>query len=83
MKRQREEIRIFRRDEVMKLDPDIDYWTLPVPLSTEVKELLARARPSSLGAARRAGVSPSSLISLMQFAKNARRAPQREEELPY
>ncbi len=67
--RQEEEIRAFRREESLRLPPDLDYGRLP-GLSAEVRAALARARPRPLGAAARIpGVTPAALLLLYRHAR--------------
>lgn len=67
--RQARDIDRFREHESAELPPDLDYSKIAL-LSTEEKEKLARVRPATLGAASRiSGLTASSLISLLKFAK--------------
>lgn len=45
---QRKEIERIQREENMSLPQDIDYLSLPVSLSQEVREILDRVRPSTV-----------------------------------
>ncbi|XP_072523422.1 protein MTO1 homolog, mitochondrial [Salminus brasiliensis] len=66
-KQQREMDRI-REEESLFLPPDIDYFSLPVSLSNEVREILDRVRPSTLGAAMRLqGVTPAAAVHLLYY----------------
>jgi tRNA uridine 5-carboxymethylaminomethyl modification enzyme len=75
--RQDADIRALRRDDGLKLPGDLDYGTIG-GLSTEVRQALTLARPSSLGAASRLpGMTPAALASLLRFVRRdteARRA---------
>lgn len=69
LRRQEADLRYFHEDESLALDPHIDYHSVE-GLSLEVKERLARVRPTSIGAARRMeGMTPTSMISLLKYAK--------------
>ncbi|EKM51046.1 uncharacterized protein PHACADRAFT_177738 [Phanerochaete carnosa HHB-10118-sp] len=69
--RQEADVRAFLRDEHLLLDPAIDYWAVD-GLSNEVKERLSRVRPSSIGAAKRMeGMTPTSVLYLLKYAKRA------------
>ena len=74
LKRQEADIRAFRRDEDLRLPPDLDYAAIP-SLSAEVRQKLAQARPATLGAAGRiSGVTPAALTILLKYV---RRRPER------
>lgn len=45
---QKKEIENIQKEENMSLPQDIDYFSLPVSLSQEVREILDRVRPSSV-----------------------------------
>jgi tRNA uridine 5-carboxymethylaminomethyl modification enzyme len=67
--RQESDIRAFRRDEALGLPDSLDYDAV-AGLSHEVREVLRRARPESLGAAARlSGVTPAALIILLAHVK--------------
>jgi len=69
LERQERDIASFRRDEVLLLPPDLDYAAVG-SLSREIRDKLARARPSTLGAAARiSGVTPAALVALLQHVK--------------
>lgn len=71
--RQEADIRAFRRDESLDIPADLDFGEIG-SLSTEVRQVLARARPATLGAASRIpGVTPAALAALLRHVK--RRAP--------
>uniref|UniRef100_A0A4W4HGK4 tRNA uridine 5-carboxymethylaminomethyl modification enzyme C-terminal subdomain domain-containing protein n=2 Tax=Electrophorus electricus TaxID=8005 RepID=A0A4W4HGK4_ELEEL len=66
--KQRQEMERMRKEESLALPQDIDYFSLPVSLSDEVREILDRARPSTLGAATRLpGITPAAIIHLLRF----------------
>ncbi|KAL8292984.1 hypothetical protein RQP46_000678 [Phenoliferia psychrophenolica] len=50
--RQTHEVALFLRDENLLIDPDLDYALLP-GMSSEVRQTLTRARPTTLGHAKR------------------------------
>ena len=71
LERQEADIAAFRRDEGLRISPDLDYGKVG-GLSTEVRQRLAAARPASLGqAARLEGVTPAALVALLAHVKNA------------
>ncbi|KAI0755509.1 glucose-inhibited division protein A subfamily [Fomes fomentarius] len=76
LRRQEADLRMFMEDESLALDPHLDYATVQ-GLSSEVRERLARARPTSIGAAKRMeGMTASSMVYLLKHARrtNALRA---------
>ena len=69
LERQERDIFSFRRDEALLLPPDLDYGAVG-SLSREIRDKLALARPSTLGAAARiSGVTPSALVALLKHVK--------------
>jgi tRNA uridine 5-carboxymethylaminomethyl modification enzyme len=71
--RQEADIRAFRKDESLGLDPALDYDSVP-GLSVEVRQRLSRARPATLGqAARIEGVTPAALTALLLALRGPRR----------
>uniref|UniRef100_A0A3Q3VSX8 tRNA uridine 5-carboxymethylaminomethyl modification enzyme C-terminal subdomain domain-containing protein n=1 Tax=Mola mola TaxID=94237 RepID=A0A3Q3VSX8_MOLML len=65
---QKKEIERIQKEENMSLPQDIDYFSLPVSLSQEVREILDRVRPSTLGAATRLqGITPAAIIHLLNY----------------
>jgi glucose-inhibited division protein A len=77
--RQEADIRAYRRDCAMELDPELDYGRI-AGLSTEVRSKLSRARPATLAAAGRiAGITPAALTALLAHVR--RRGSAKEEEL--
>jgi tRNA uridine 5-carboxymethylaminomethyl modification enzyme len=73
MDRQEADIIAFRKDEALELPMDMDYSDIG-SLSTEIRQKLEQARPSTLGAASRIpGVTPASLIALLRHVKRQRR----------
>jgi tRNA uridine 5-carboxymethylaminomethyl modification enzyme len=73
LERQEADIRAFRRDESLALDPTLDYDAVS-GLSVEVRQRLARVRPTTLGqAARIEGVTPAALTALLLSLRGPRR----------
>jgi tRNA uridine 5-carboxymethylaminomethyl modification enzyme len=69
MARQEADIRAFRKDEALALPADLDFAAVG-GLSTEVRQILAAARPATLGAAARIpGVTPAAVMALLRFVK--------------
>ncbi len=69
LERQEADVRAFRRDEALSLPPDLDYMDIP-SLSNEVRQVLAMARPTTLGAAGRLpGITPAALVALLRYVK--------------
>ncbi|KAG8684386.1 Mitochondrial Translation Optimization [Ceratobasidium sp. 423] len=69
LKRQEADIRAFASDEMLILDPSLDYDSV-VGLSTEVRERLKRTRPVNIGAAKRMeGMTASSAVLLLRHAR--------------
>ncbi|CAL9699090.1 unnamed protein product [Knipowitschia caucasica] len=67
---QRKEIERIKKEENMALSPDMDYLSLPVSLSQEVREILDRIRPATLGAASRLqGVTPAAIVHLLNYVQ--------------
>ncbi|KAM9336511.1 5-taurinomethyluridine-[tRNA] synthase subunit MTO1, mitochondrial [Symphorus nematophorus] len=68
---QKKEIERIQREENMSLPQDIDYFSLPVSLSQEVREILDRVRPSTLGAATRLqGITPAAIVHLLNYVRH-------------
>ncbi|PWA16701.1 hypothetical protein CCH79_00017495 [Gambusia affinis] len=68
------EIKRIQREENMSLPQDVDYFTLPVSLSQEVREILDRFRPTTLGAATRLeGMTPAAIANLFKYVNLIRR----------
>jgi tRNA uridine 5-carboxymethylaminomethyl modification enzyme len=69
LERQALDVEAFKRDEDLRLDPNLDYATVG-GLSTEVRTKLAAARPVTLGQASRIeGVTAGALTALLAHAK--------------
>jgi len=72
--RQDADIRAYRRDEELTLPPDLDFTAIG-GLSNEMRQRLAAARPTTLGAAGRLqGVTPAALVALLRYVKRAHQA---------
>lgn len=70
IKRQAEDLVIFKRDEAMKIPLEIDYYQIQ-SLSNEVREKLTKSRPHTIGSAlRMEGVTPASMMAVMVYIKN-------------
>eukprot|EP00936_MAST-01D_sp_MAST-1D-sp1_P002468 g2468.t1 len=73
LKRQAEEVERLKRVEMLVLPTDLDYALLPM-LSSEVVEKLQNAKPETIAAASRiSGVTPSSLLTLVQYVQGSGR----------
>ncbi len=73
LERQALDVAAFKRDEDLRLSPDLDYGAVG-GLSNEVREKLARAKPVTLGQASRIeGVTPGALTALLAHVKRAQR----------
>ncbi|CAJ1080406.1 protein MTO1 homolog%2C mitochondrial [Xyrichtys novacula] len=71
---QKTEIERIQREENMALPQDLDYFSLPVSLSKEVREILDRVRPSTLGAATRLqGITPAAIVHLLNYVGPGKR----------
>lgn len=71
VERQDDDVDAFRRDESLRLPPDLDFARVG-GLSNEMVERLTRAQPATLGqAARVAGVTPSALTALLSHVRRA------------
>ncbi|MEQ8814975.1 MAG: tRNA uridine-5-carboxymethylaminomethyl(34) synthesis enzyme MnmG [Thalassobaculum sp.] len=67
--RQEADIRAFRRDEALVLPEDLDPDEIG-SLSTEIRLILRRAQPRTLGqAARLPGVTPAATLALLRYLK--------------
>jgi tRNA uridine 5-carboxymethylaminomethyl modification enzyme len=73
LERQALDVEAFKRDEDLRLSPDLDY-TAVGGLSNEVREKLSNARPVTLGQASRIeGVTPGALTALLAHVKREQR----------
>ncbi len=69
LQRQEADIEAFRRDENLVLPDDLDVNAIG-GLSTEVRTILSRARPATIGAAARlSGVTPAAVVALLRHAR--------------
>ncbi|KAM8837897.1 5-taurinomethyluridine-[tRNA] synthase subunit MTO1, mitochondrial [Spinachia spinachia] len=68
---QKKEIERIQKEENMSLPQDIDYFSLPVCLSREVREILDKVRPTTLGAAARLqGITPAAVVHLLNYVRH-------------
>lgn len=73
IKRQDADVEALRRDEKVKIPPDLDYDNIQ-SLSLEVREKLIQARPDNIGAALRIqGVTPAAVMAVMVRLKKLNR----------
>jgi tRNA uridine 5-carboxymethylaminomethyl modification enzyme len=64
------EIKVFEKDEGLKLSPDLDYDQI-YGLSMHEKSILRVIRPESLGQARRIeGMTPAGCLRLLAYVQN-------------
>lgn len=71
LKRQNEDIKLFREYENLVIPNNINYYSVP-SLSNEVKEKLSSSSPVSIGAASRIpGVTPAAIIALIVYIRNS------------
>ena len=67
--RQDADIEAYRRDEALEIPGDLDYAEVG-SLSTEVRQKLESAQPTTLGAAARlSGVTPAAIIALLRYVR--------------
>lgn len=77
IEQQKAAIRVFERDEQLKLPADLDYSSIH-GLSTEEKRVLEVIRPESIGMARRCeGVTPAGALRLLAYVRGAREQERR------
>ena len=70
IKRQLNDIEIFKKDENLKLREDIDYNKIG-GLSREMVAKLSKVKPSTIGEASRiSGVTPAAITALLGYLKN-------------
>lgn len=78
VEQQKAAMRVFLKDENLKLPADLDYESIH-GLSFEEKQMLKQARPESVGQARRIeGMTPNGALRLLAFVKGEARARVRE-----
>ena len=71
LKREYEDIEVFKRDENLKIRDDIDYNKIG-GLSTEMVQRFTRVKPKTIGEASRiTGVTPAAVTALLGYIKNA------------
>ena len=71
LERQEADIRAFRRDEALALPELLDYDRVG-GLSKEAQQVLAEARPATLGAAARLpGITPAAVVALLRHVKKS------------
>ena len=69
LKKQEQDIAIFKKDENMKIPKNIDYAQIK-SLSKEVKEKLEKMQPATIGSASRIpGITPASMMALIIHIK--------------
>lgn len=70
LKRQQQDLEIFRQDENMKIPLDLDYNSIQ-SLSLETREKFNRFRPATIAAAFKIqGITPASVMAVMIYIKN-------------
>ena len=70
LKRQEQDLEIFRKDENMKIPLDLEYNKVQ-SLSLEVREKLNKFRPATISAAFKIqGITPASVMAVMVYIKN-------------
>ncbi|MBQ8671322.1 MAG: tRNA uridine-5-carboxymethylaminomethyl(34) synthesis enzyme MnmG [Alphaproteobacteria bacterium] len=71
LKRECEDIAIFKRDENLKIREDVDYSKIG-GLSTEMVQRFTAVRPKTIGEASRiTGVTPAAITAILGYIKNA------------
>ena len=71
LKREYEDIAVFKRDENLKIRDDIDYTKIG-GLSTEMVQRFSTVRPKTIGEASRiTGVTPAAVTAILGYIKNA------------
>jgi tRNA uridine 5-carboxymethylaminomethyl modification enzyme len=69
LNRQKEDVKMFMENELIKIPSDIDYKKIG-SLSSEVIDILSKARPENLGQCGRIqGVTPASIIAISIYLK--------------
>lgn len=70
MKRQQSDIELFKKDEMIKIPEEIDYFKIG-GLSREMVSKLDKIRPQTIGEASRiSGVTPAAIIAILSYMKN-------------
>ncbi|MBR7158203.1 MAG: tRNA uridine-5-carboxymethylaminomethyl(34) synthesis enzyme MnmG [Alphaproteobacteria bacterium] len=76
LERQESDIKVFKRDEALKIPADIDYRKIG-GLSTEVQIRLERAAPDNIGVASRlVGITPAAITALLGYIKKHHQSKQ-------
>ncbi len=71
LKREYEDIAVFKKDENLKIREDLDYSKIG-GLSTEMVQRFSTVRPKTIGEASRiTGVTPAAVTALLGYIKNA------------
>ncbi|XP_043925316.1 protein MTO1 homolog, mitochondrial isoform X2 [Protopterus annectens] len=71
VEQQQQEIEEVQKDEALRLPDNLDYMSLNISLSKEVREKLAFGRPQTIGAASRIpGITPAAVVNLLRFVKH-------------
>ena len=71
LKREYEDIAVFKRDENLHIRDDIDYSQIG-GLSTEMVQRFTQVRPKTIGEAMRiTGVTPAAVTAILGYLKNA------------
>ena len=71
MKREYEDIKVFKRDENLHIRDDIVYSKIG-GLSTEMVQRFEAVRPKTIGEASRiTGVTPAAITAILGYIKNA------------
>ncbi|XP_077130254.1 5-taurinomethyluridine-[tRNA] synthase subunit MTO1, mitochondrial [Ranitomeya variabilis] len=69
---QHKEIAEVQRDESLILPENLDYMSLDIALSNEVREKLSVSRPETIGAAFRVpGVTPAAILNLLRYVRSS------------
>ncbi len=72
LKREYEDIAVFKRDENLKIREDIDYAKIG-GLSTEMVQRLSMIKPKTIGEASRiTGVTPAAVTAILGYIKHAK-----------
>lgn len=72
LKRQLSDIKLFMEDESLELHSDINYNDIK-SLSIETREKLNFHKPQSIGAARRIGITPTSITTIIIYLKTKKK----------
>uniref|UniRef100_UPI00358F418B protein MTO1 homolog, mitochondrial-like n=1 Tax=Myxine glutinosa TaxID=7769 RepID=UPI00358F418B len=73
MEMEQEAMKAVRNEANLPLPLDLDYTSLPISLSAEVRERLATTRPTTIAAASRTrGVTPAAIVNLLRYVTQER-----------